>query len=148
MQKDTGLKEKKDCSIIMKYIIIKNQEKKGDDVLNDIAEFLWDAGHEVDLADRSQVSSENKKPSTCYDCHIAIIENHNASQCIVDMYRSVFKNFNYCKNAGSILIFSNTGVYTDAIPYPHKIFDYKNLDQESLQLFFQWCRKISLFIKD
>ncbi|WP_027388036.1 hypothetical protein [Chryseobacterium gregarium] len=131
----------------MKYILITNQEEKEDDVSNDIAEFLWDAGHEVDVADTTQVFSENKKLHADYDCHISIIGNHDAGQSVLDMHRSVFKNFNACKKAGSILIFSNTGVYTDAIPYPHRIFDYNHLDRASLQRFFRWCRKISLFIK-
>ncbi|KQM34468.1 hypothetical protein ASE55_15965 [Chryseobacterium sp. Leaf201] len=140
------MKEKKDYSIIMKYILIKNQEEKEDDVLNDIAEFLWDSGHEVDLADWTEACFENKL-HTHYDCYISIIKNYDACQSVLDRHRSVFKNFNSFRKAGHILIFSDTGVYTDAIPYPHKIFDYNHLDRESLQRFFRWCRKISLFIK-
>ncbi len=122
MQKDTGSKEKKDYNIIMKYIIIKNQ-KKEDHLLDEVAEFLWDSGHEVDVTGRAQVSSEDNKLHLCYDCHITVIENHDAGQSVLDMHRSVFKTFNSYKNAGSILIFSNTGVYTDAIPYPHRILN-------------------------
>lgn len=131
----------------MKYILIKNQEEKEDDVLNDIAAFLWDSGHEVDLADWTGACFENKKLHTHYDCYISIIKNYDACQSVLDRHRFVFKNFNSCKKTGRILIFSDTGVYTDAIPYPHKIFDCNHLDRESLQLFFQWCRKINLFIK-
>lgn len=147
MQKDTGSKVKKGYSIIMKYILIKNQEEEENRLLDNIAEFLWDSGHEVNVADDTEACFENKKFHIHYDCHVSIIENHDADRCILDVYRSVFRNFDSCKKAGSILIFSDTGVYTDAIPYPHKIFNYENLNRESLQLFFQWCREISLFLK-
>lgn len=134
----------------MIILIFKDQEKQQDDLLSDVADFFWNTGHEVDIADNSPTCFEDKNYFNDYDCCVSVIYNDDPGQSIFKIHEIAKKKYfdlYKIKHISNVLIFSNTGVYTDLIPYPHKIFNYKNLDKRSLELFFQWYRKLNLFIK-
>lgn len=132
----------------MKYIILQ-QEKKQDDLADDIANFFWDAGNEVHIASDCKSNFGSRHQSVYYDCSISIIHKDDPCEFLFEIHQEIFHKYfdiNTTENKDTILIFSNKGVYTNTIPYPHKIFNFENLDQHALARFFIWCRKLNLFI--
>jgi hypothetical protein len=95
----------------MKYLLIGD-----DELLYDIADFLWNNGNSVYL----QACRE-------YDCLVTI-------------------GGSLTEHAATTLVFTNDGVYSNAIPYPHKLFHFEQLDQAELGRFFAWCGKFNVLI--
>ncbi len=50
-------------------------------------------------------------------------------------------------NKKFVLFFSINGVYCNVVPFPHKIFHFKELSQLELTRFFLWCEDLKLFVK-
>ncbi|MDQ8141105.1 hypothetical protein [Chryseobacterium sp. CFS15] len=125
----------------MKCIILNNQSKNEDALLSDIADFFWNSGHEVVLADGRSSSAECKRDLNDYDCYISIM-NDVATPSFFRNHRILLE-----KTKHLVLIFSYEGVFTSAIPYPHQIFSYEQLNQNSLVEFFEWFKKLNLLFK-
>ncbi len=134
----------------MKCIILNNQNRQENDLLSDIAAFFWNSGHEVEIADERPFATDSNTDFNDYDCSISISNDHFTPQSLFINHRiSLKKYFNsgLKKKTGVVLIFSNKAVFTNAVPYPHQIFNYENLDQDSLAAFFEWFKKLNLFLK-
>lgn len=127
----------------MKYKIIKNEYPQTDRLLEDIADFLWNNGNEVFLRDFDEENYEDT--SEHYDFLVMIISS-GSSENELEMIRKGFKIKDSYKN-DMILIFSENGVFSNMIPFPHKLFHFEKLEQDDLVNFFKWCSKFNLFTK-
>lgn len=119
-----------------RYLIIKNNQEE--ELLYDIADFFWNNGNEVIVQgnfydDNYYSTFLRKKP-----CVITIDENdfsENQNQMVIDE-----REIKYI-----LIHFSTTGVYTNLIPFPHRIFQFERLDKSELHRFFDWCVRLNLF---
>lgn len=130
----------------MKYIIVENKEQTEEELHYDIADFLWNNGNEVYIRDYFAI--DFKKILKDCNCIILLVNNVCSSDFFSDEVQKRFKKdveLEGYQNTKTILIFSNTGVYSDAIPFPHKIFQFEQLDQNELIRFFNWSRALHLF---
>ena len=119
-----------------RFFIIKNSEYE--ELLYTIADFFWNNGNEVVIEDNfiDKAYYHNfllKKP------WIVTVNDDNFNETL-----------NRIKVAGQrdhfiILNFSSSGVYTNLIPFPHKVYQYKKLSKAQLNRFFNWCIKFNLF---
>jgi len=46
-----------------------------------------------------------------------------------------------------MLVLANTDIYTNALPYYHKIYNFEKLDRKALANFFNWCKKFKLLVR-
>ncbi|UYQ91430.1 hypothetical protein MKQ68_15155 [Chitinophaga horti] len=88
------------------------------ELLYDFADFLWNNGNSIYVQKCSD-----------YDC-VVMIQDGNVS---------------FAGQAITALVFANDGIYTNAIPFPHKLFHIEQLDQRGLDRFLAWCKKFRLF---
>ena len=132
----------------MKYLVIENNEHKADECLYEIADFFWNNGNEVYI-------SNNYNNETDYQCFVKqcdwivllIYGNCSTISFFESEQKKFQKDFGLEKRNSKklMLVFSIDGVYSNAIPFPHKIFHFDKLDQNELKHFFNWCRKLNLF---
>lgn len=119
-----------------RYLILEN--KLHEELTYTIADFLWNNGNEVIVQnnffdDKYYQNFLRKNPC------IITIDDNNFSKSEKWMKDNLFQNDEMA------ICFSPTGVYTNVIPFPHKIFDYNALTKSQLNLFFEWCMKLNLF---
>lgn len=118
-----------------RYLIIKNNQQE--ELLYAIADFLWNNGNEVivqgNFYDENYYSTFlRRKP-----CVITIDEDvFSETQMSIAEREVKYKS----------LHFSTTGVYTNVIPFPHRIFPFVRLNKSELNRFFDWCIKLNLFL--
>ena len=116
-----------------RFFIVKNSDYQ--ELLYTIADFFWNNGNEVIIEDNFIDKSYYnnfllKKPW---------IITFNSDNFLETVNRiKVFGQPNHF----IILNFSANGVYTNLIPFPHKVFSYKSLNKSQLNLFFQVVCKI------
>jgi len=110
-----------------------------DELKHKVAEFLWNNGKEVIIKDsfnddESYLSFLEEKPN------IITINNSDFSL--------IKKNVKTeeLEHKDVHIHFSANGVYTNLIPFPHKIFEFKTLNELELNYFFEWCKSQYLFI--
>lgn len=126
---------------IRKYFIMQNIEPKQQELYYDIVNFLWDNGNVVYS---KQYYTEEVQQIISYCDWLVVIDNRSTSfrdaqkVFLDELNLKIFKNKHF-------LIFMNDGVYTDAIPSPHKIFHLNGLNKKELELFFDWCNRLNLF---
>lgn len=130
----------------MKYIVVENKEQTEEELHYDIADFLWNNGNEVYIRDYCAIDFKN----IAKDCNcLILLDYHNSSsEVLLDEVQKKFKKdveLEGYQNKKTILVFSNTGVYSNAIPFPHKIFQFEQLDQNELIRFFNWSTALNLF---
>lgn len=128
----------------MKYLVIENKEHSGNRLLNDVADFLWNNGNEV--LTRSSTHKENLAED--YDCIVLLMAgNFRATSFFEKNKGALHEKYGLRESDGnrSILVLSDTGVYSNAIPFPHKIYHFDTLDYDALLGFFNWTRKLNLF---
>jgi len=132
----------------MKYLLAKDNVKRGQDILDNIAEFLWNNGHEVYASNNFNNRIDYLNIIKCCDWIVVLIFRDCPVESIFgsawevsQIDNDLRKNF----NRKFILVFSTNGVYCNAIPSPHKIFHFEGLCQSELARFFRWCEKLSLF---
>lgn len=134
----------------MKFIILKNQSVHENDLLSDIAEFMWNSGHEVEINNQEQFSTNDTAAIDDYNCSISINSDDVATNILFFNHRNLLKNHvesNHQIKRYTAVIFSNRGVFTNAIPFPHQIFTYGKLDKNSLNAVFEWFKKLSLSLR-
>lgn len=120
----------------MRYLIQNNRADQ--DLVADIADFLWDNGNEVVLCSRLL---HNMDDSSRY-CTITFKDDEASKK-----YLEMSQNHSPEENEDSrlTLIFATTGVYTNIIPHPYKIFGYNELNKKAIHSFIRWCTKFKLF---
>lgn len=134
----------------MKYLIQETKEQEENELLYDIAEFLWNNGNKVFIINcNSEIDNQNiVKDSdsivllSSRDCSVESHFERDLKMLHIDY--DLEKTY----NQKLILFFSKDGVYSNAFPFPHKIFNFEKLDQNELTRFFNWCRKLNLFAKN
>lgn len=132
----------------MKYIIIENKEKERNKLHFDIADFLWNSGNEVFIRDNTATDFQNIV-KYCNNV-ILLIYNHSLPELFSEENSKEFRKYfdlENEQNKKTILIFTNNGVYSNAIPFPHKIFHFEQLSKNELTYFFIWSNKFNLFNK-
>lgn len=125
----------------MKYLIVENTEQQHNAVLYDIVDFLWDNGNEVHISSNYSEAEFQQIIQSC-DCIVLL----QCQETCFDKAREAFQ-----KNLASersilkktFLFFSENGIYTNMIPFPYKIFDFKQLNKNELFGFFFWCKKLN-----
>lgn len=134
----------------MKYLVIENIEQEADEcLLYDIADFFWDNGNEVYIS--NNYCNESDYQNFVKQCDWVVLlkyGNCSAMSFFENEQEKFQKDFKLEKsNNNLMLVFSLDGVYSNAIPFPHKIFHFDTLDQNELKRFFNWSRKLNLFDK-
>lgn len=119
-----------------RYLIVENE--KQEELLYFIADFLWNHGNEVIVQNNFQDIEYyhlflNENPC------VIIVNEENFS-----VTENILKKIEQ-KTDNMIIHFSKTGVYTNVIPFPHKIFQFERLCKSELNCFFYWCKKLNLF---
>lgn len=130
----------------MKYIVLENKEQIEEELHYDIADFLWNNGNEVYIRDYYAIDFKNIVKDC--NCLILLDYRYSSSEVLLDEVQRRFTKdveLEGSQNKKTILVFSNTGVYTNVIPFPHKIFQFEQLDQNELIRFFNWSRALHLF---
>lgn len=134
----------------MKYLVIENKEQEVDECLYDIADFFWNSGNEVYISN----NYKNKLDYQDFVKHCDWVVLLMYGDCsLVSFFENeqnkLQREFNLEKSNSKklMLVFSINGVYSNAIPFPHKIFHFDRLDQNELKHFFSWCKMLNLFDK-
>lgn len=125
----------------MKYFVVENKEQQRNHFLYDIVDFLWDNGNEVHISSNYSEADFQQIIENC-DC-IVLLKYHEVD---FDKAREAFQNNLALEKSilkKTFLFFSENGIYTNIIPFPYKIFDFKQLDNNELSRFFCWCRKLN-----
>lgn len=125
-----GCRKKKDfkSTVDMRYLVIENGQHE--ELTYDIIGFFWDNGNEIAI---------QKKYSDRDD-------NYVRADCIISLDNSRFSQRDIV-NKKLFLHFCNEGVYSNAIPFPYKIFEFEGLNRHTLAAFFFWCKRLNLFEK-
>jgi hypothetical protein len=84
----------------MKFLLVKDKDECKQHILNSIAEFLWDSGHEVDRVSSDYRCIENREHFDDYDC-IITVSNH------LKTFQSNLKGSNNVFNKFTILVDEN-----------------------------------------
>lgn len=131
----------------MKYLIIENLEQEANEFLYDIADFFWNNGNEVYISNNYSNETDYQNLVKQCDCIVLLkYEDCSAISFFENEQEKFQKDFKLEKiNNNLMLVFSIDGVYSNAIPFPHKIFHFDELNQNELKRFFNWCRKLNLF---
>lgn len=132
----------------MKYIIVENKEQKEEELNYEIADFLWNNGNEIYIRDSNAIDFQNIVKNC--NCIILLAYNHCSSELLTERDPNRFKKYfelENSRNKKTVLIFSHNGVYSNAIPFPHKIFHFENLEKKEIKRFFIWARTFNLFTK-
>lgn len=134
----------------MKYLLVENKEQGGQVLLDNIAEFLWNNGNEVYSRNSFDNEIDYQNAMKYADCIVLLILSDCSAESFFEIEQKEFqKDFDLEKslNKKFMLIFSIDGVYSNAIPFPHKIFHFERLCQNELTRFLHWCGKLNLFTK-
>src|SRR5690606_14373209 len=134
----------------MKYLLVNDKEEEEQTLLDNIAGFLWDNGNEVYGCNNYDNHSECQNIAKYCDCIVFLIHRDCSAESIFECEQEMLqKYFNLEKNLENkfMLVFTINGVYSNAIPSPHKIFHFEGLYQNELTRFFHWCEKLKLFGK-
>lgn len=134
----------------MKYLLIGENGKNEQELLDRIAAFLWDNGNMIYTRGRFQTQTGYRNMAQCCDCFVFVsLREYPATSYFWQEQAFFPKGFEFEKSFTRkiILVVSNDGVYCNAIPSPHKIFHFEGLYQNELTRFFRWCRKFNLFQK-
>ncbi|QES88586.1 hypothetical protein [Rhizosphaericola mali] len=130
-----------------KFLIINNNKYRT--LQEEILAFLWDNGNEI-LMDSDYSKEEIFKHFRFHEtCIITIGDNNLLYDSLeldvpnVKMEPQACFSTVICWN----LHFSHSGVYSNALPYPHRLFAFKSLELSELLVFFEWCLKMRLFTK-
>lgn len=134
----------------MKYLLVEDKEQEEQVLLDNIAEFFWNNGNEVYSRNSFDNEIDYQDVVKCCDCIVLLIYRDYLGEPFFEHEQGVFhKDFDTEKslNKKFMLVFSINGVYSNAIPFPHKIFHFESLCQKELTRFFRWCGKLNLFTK-
>ena len=134
----------------MKYFVIENKEQEVDECLYYIADFFWDNGNKVYISNNYNNEIDYQDFVKYCDWIVLLVYGDCSTASFFESEQEKFrKDFRLEKsnNKKLMLVFSINGVYSNAIPFPHKIFHFDKLDQNELKRFFTWCRKLNLFNK-
>lgn len=132
----------------MKFLIIENKIQGEEELVYEIADFLWNNGNEVFLKDtfNIDISKIDGRNALDYcDCVILFKLSKPSENKKRPFNRKNFELFSNHKRL-IVLLFYKDGVYTNAIPYPHKIYDFEALDKNSLIDFQNWSKRLKLFV--
>lgn len=130
----------------MKYIIVDINEQREGGLQHDIADFLWNNGNEVYIKDYCATDFINIVKDC--NCIILLVYNLYTSDFFLDKVLERFKHdfeLEGLQKTKTVVVFSNTGVYSNSIPFPHKIFQFKQLNRQELIRFFKWSKTHHLF---
>lgn len=130
----------------MKYIVVRNKNVKHNEILDDISDFLWNNGNEVIVTESlgCYLYDELEK----FDFVVLVVSSESVEKLVFESDQEItFKNFGVedCFQTNTILAFSENGVFSNMIPFPHKLFHLEKLEKDDLLLFFKWCRRFNLF---
>lgn len=119
-----------------RFFIMKNSDYE--ELLYTIADFFWNNGNQVIIQD-------NFIETAYYRCFLfqkpwIVTVNANDFSETANKIKANGQPDNFI-----IINFASNGVYTNLIPFPHKIYQYKKLNKSQLNNFFRWCIKFSLF---
>lgn len=131
----------------MKVLIADNNDQNEEELLYTTADFFWNNGNEVFLRDVVDINSSKIDGLDALDyCDCVILFK---SSKIAESKKKLLnhKDFELFSNHKRliVLLFYTDGVYTNAIPYPHKIYDFETLDKNSLINFQNWSKRLNLF---
>ena len=132
----------------MKYLLVEDQVRKDQVVLDSIAEFLWNSGNEIYASNHINNRSDYLSVADSCDCIVLLVFRDCPIGSIAESEQAMAQvgdDFGGILAQKLILVFSNTGVYCNAIPFPHKIFHFEELCQSELTRFFHWCGRLSPF---
>ena len=134
----------------MKYLLIKDKRQQQHALIDNIAEFLWNNGNEIYV--RTCLDKTREYQDIINQCECIVFLN-----CSNDLMKSFFNDVknvlaectqeNNILNKKFVLFFLINGVYCNAVPFPHKIFHFKELSQHELTRFFLWCEGLKLFVR-
>ena len=128
----------------MKYLVIENKEQTQNRLLDQVADFLWNNGNEVFISS----STQKDHFTNDYDCIVLLMDGDFVVESFFENdCKALYGHFDLEESDAitSVLIFSTTGVYSNAIPFPHKIYHFSSLDYDALLGFFNWTRRLNLF---
>lgn len=134
----------------MKYLVIENKEREVDECLYDIADFFWNNGNEVYISNNYNNEIDYRDfVKYCNWVVLLIYGDCSPVSFFESEQHKLQREFNLEKSNSKklMLVFSINGVYSNAIPFPHKIFHFDRLDQNELKHFFSWCKRLNLFDK-
>lgn len=134
----------------MKYLLIKDKGLQQQALIDNIAEFLWNNGNEIYV--RNGLDSPQEYQDITHRCECIVFLNR--SNDLMEAFFKDVKNMladgtqeNNILNKKYVLFFSINGVYCNAVPFPHKIFHFKELSQHELTRFFLWCEGLKQFVR-
>ncbi|MCS4164050.1 hypothetical protein HS960_26630 [Sphingobacterium paramultivorum] len=131
----------------MRYFIAEPAGQVKNDLFFEVANFLWDSGNEVSLGENI-ICNCQKMQHADYDYTISLVPNNEAVESLFNThYKIISKYFDKIDSDGPMLVLANTGIYTNALPYPHKIYSFEKLDRQALVSFFDWCKRFNLFVR-
>lgn len=131
----------------MRYFIAEPVGHIKNDLFFEVANFLWDSGNEVALG-KNRICDCEKMQHDDYDYTISLVPNNETVESLFKIHYTILgKYFDKINNSNPMLILANTGIYTNALPYPHKIYSFEKLDKQALASFFDWCKKFNLFVR-
>jgi hypothetical protein len=130
------------------YIILGDSERTENDLLYDIAGFFWDAGSEVFIRDKNSEPGY-PYPAHTHHCVVLLIPDICFDECLfstkaVRIYQDL--EVDMVQGGQPWLIFSQNGVYSNVIPYPHKLIHFEKLARNELRHFFAWHRSNIWFL--
>lgn len=110
----------------MHYLVIEN--KQLEELTYDIVGFFWDNGNEISI----QVGYTGKN------------SNYRRIDCVVSLDDGSFSEQHILKTK-QFIHFCKDGVYSNVIPFPYRIFEFKDLNKHTLSAFFSWSKRLNLF---
>jgi hypothetical protein len=134
----------------MKYLLIDDREQEEQPLLDNIAAFFWNNGNKVYCRSNFDDKSDYLNVVKSCDCIVFFIHKDCSTESFFESKQKLFHkdlDLDSSPDKKINLIFTINGVYTNAIPYPHKIFHFESLCQNELTRFFLWCEKLKLFVK-
>src|SRR5690606_15089916 len=134
----------------MKYLLVEDKVQQEQVIRDSIAEFLWNNGNEIYASNNFNDRTDYLNIVKSCDCIVLLIFRDCPVESIFGSGQEAFQADNDLGksfNKKIVLVFSENGVYCNAIPFPHKFFHLEGLCQNELARFFLWCGKLSLFTK-
>lgn len=131
----------------MKFLIREGKNQSEEELVYKIADYLWNNGNEVFLKDILEIAAseiDGKDALDYCECIILFRSFEPFGKQKNNFDAEDFELFSKHRNL-IVLLFSDDGVYTSAIPYPHKIYHFEKLDKEALGDFLNWTKRFKLF---
>ncbi|WP_199117807.1 hypothetical protein [Pedobacter sp. ASV28] len=132
----------------MKFLIKEGKNQIEEALVYTISDFLWNNGNTVLLNDALEIGFseiDGKNALDYCDCIVLFKSFEPFAKHKCDFDAEDFKLFSDHRNL-IVLFFSEDGVYTSAIPYPHKIYHFETLNKETLADFLNWTKRWKLFL--